>query len=108
MTVKRLNENNFDTETSTGTTLVDFYADWCMPCRKLSPVLESLASTLAGKVTVAKVNVDESGQLAKKYNVRSIPTLIVIKDGKVVNRHTGVKTKQQLLEFVEVNNTGAI
>jgi thioredoxin 1 len=104
----RLNESNFDSQTSTGTTLVDFYADWCMPCRKLSPVLESLASTLTGKVTVAKVNVDESGQLAKKYNVRSIPTLIVIKDGKVVNRHTGVKTKQQLLEFVEVDNKGAI
>ena len=67
MSVIRLNENNFDTETSTGTTLVDFYADWCMPCKRLSPVLDSLSQTLKGKVTVAKINVDESPNVAQKF-----------------------------------------
>ena len=100
MSVKRLNENNFDTETSTGVTLVDFYADWCMPCKRLSPVLDSLSQTLKGQVTVAKINIDESPTVAEKFNVRSIPTLIVIKDGEVVNRQTGAGNEQQLLEFV--------
>jgi len=100
MSVKRLNESNFDTETSTGTTLVDFYADWCMPCKRLSPVLDSLSQTLEGKVTVAKINIDESPNVAQKFGVRSIPTLIVIKDGKVVNRQTGAGNEQQILEFV--------
>jgi thioredoxin 1 len=100
MSVIRLNESNFDTETSTGTTLVDFYADWCMPCKRLAPVLDSLAQVLEGKVTVAKINIDESPDVAKKFNVRSVPTLVVIRDGEVVNRQTGAGNEQQLLEFV--------
>ena len=105
MSIVKLNENNFDTETSTGTTLVDFYADWCMPCKRLSPILDSVAETLTGKVTVAKVNVDESPNVAKKFGVRSIPTLVVIRDGQVVNRKTGGGTTQQLLEFVNSKGT---
>tara|TARA_Y100000593_G_C4236118_1_gene299641 strand:+ start:371 stop:691 length:321 start_codon:yes stop_codon:yes gene_type:complete len=105
MSVVRLNESNFDTETSTGTTLVDFYADWCMPCRRLSPILESVAETLSGQVTVAKVNIDENKNLAQKYGVRSIPTLIIIKDGKVVNRQTGAGNERQLLEFINSKET---
>ena len=100
MSVIRLNESNFDTETSTGTTLVDFYADWCMPCKRLAPVLDSLAQVREGKVTVAKINIDESPDVAKKFNVRSVPTLVVIRDGEVVNRQTGAGNEQQLLEFV--------
>ena len=100
MNVTRLNESNFDTETSTGTTLVDFYADWCMPCKRLSPILESVADALDGKVKVVKVNVDESPNVAQRFEVRSIPTLVVIKDGQIVNRQTGAGNEQQLLEFV--------
>ena len=100
MSVIRLNENNFDTETSSGTTLVDFYADWCMPCKRLSPILESVADTLEGKVKVVKVNVDESPNVAQRFEVRSIPTFVVIRDGNVVNRRTGAKDEKQLLEFV--------
>ena len=103
MSVVRLNESNFDTETSSGTTLVDFYADWCMPCKRLSPILESVAQTLTGEVTVAKVNIDESPSITQKFNVRSVPTLIVIRDGKVVNRQTGAGSEHQLLEFVNSN-----
>ena len=105
MSVVRLNESNFDTETSSGTTLVDFYADWCMPCKRLTPVLESVAQTLTGKVTVAKVNIDESPNITQKFNVRSVPTLIVIQDGKVINRQTGAGNERQLLEFVNSKGT---
>ena len=100
MTIKILNENNFDTETSTGTTLVDFYADWCGPCRMLSPIIESVADSLAGEVNVVKVNVDKSPNLARRFNVKGIPTILVVKDGNVVNRKTGMGTREQLLEFV--------
>jgi thioredoxin 1 len=101
MTIKILNENNFDTETSTGTTLVDFYADWCGPCRMLSPIIESVADSLAGEVNVVKVNVDKSPNLARRFNVKGIPTILVVKDGNVVNRKTGMGTREQLLEMVD-------
>jgi len=100
MSVVRLNESNFDTKTSSGTTLVDFYADWCMPCKRLAPVLDSLSRTLEGQVTVAKINIDENPNVAQKFDVRSIPTLVVIKDGEVVSRQTGGGDEQQLLEFI--------
>ena len=105
MSVIRLNENNFDTETSSGTTLVDFYADWCMPCKRLSPILESVSDSLTGRVKVVKVNVDESPNVAQKFGVRSIPTLVLIKDGEVVSRQTGAGTEQQLLEFINSKGT---
>ena len=100
MTVKVLNESNFDTETSTGTTLVDFYADWCGPCRMLSPIIESIADSLAGEVGVFKVNVDKSPNLARRFNVKGIPTILVVKNGNVVNRKTGMGTRQQLIEMI--------
>ena len=100
MTIKVLNESNFDTETSTGTTLVDFYADWCGPCRMLSPIIESVADSLSGQINVVKVDVDRSPDLARRFNVKGIPTLLVVKDGNVVNRKTGMGTREQLLEFI--------
>ena len=100
MTIKILNESNFDTETSTGTTLVDFYADWCGPCRMLSPIIESVADSLSGQINVVKVDVDRSPDLARRFNIKGIPTLLVVKDGNVVNRKTGMGTREQLLEFV--------
>ena len=71
MTVQVLNENNFDTETNTGTTLVDFYADWCGPCRMLTPIIESIAEDLQGKANVVKVDVDKSPKLAARFGVRA-------------------------------------
>ena len=105
MSVIRLNENNFDTETATGTTLVDFYADWCMPCKRLSPLLDTVADAMTGKITVAKVNVDEAPAVARKFEIRSVPTLIMIKDGEVVNRRSGGGSIQQLMEFIEPEDT---
>ena len=100
MTIQILNESNFDTETSTGTTLVDFYADWCGPCRILGPILESVATELKGEATVVKVNVDQSPSLAARFGVKGIPTVIILKNGSVTNRQTGIGNKQQLLELV--------
>ena len=102
-----LNDENFDQTTSSGVTLVDFYADWCGPCKRMLPKVESVASKLEGKVKVAKVNVDESRTTAAKFSIRSIPTFALIKDGKIVSVSTGSKSEQELLLFAESHNRGA-
>ena len=73
--------------------LVDFYADWCGPCRALHPTLEELAADYAGRAKVVQVNVDENGELASRYNVRGIPALFIIKDGQVVDQTTGLQPR---------------
>ena len=101
-----LNDSNFDQATSSGVTLVDFYADWCAPCRRMMPKVYSVAEALQGKVTVAKVNVDEARNTAAKFGVRSIPTFALIKDGKVLRISAGSKSEQDLLLFAESYNRG--
>ncbi|MBQ6951426.1 MAG: thioredoxin [Clostridia bacterium] len=76
--------------------LVDFWATWCMPCRMLSPTIEEIAEDAEGRAYVGKVNVDEEGELAMKYGVRSIPTLIFFQNGKEVNRMVGVQDKEDI------------
>ena len=102
-----LNDDNFDQTTSEGVTLVDFYADWCLPCRRMMPKVEAVAAKLEGKITVAKVNVDESRTTATKFAIRSIPTFALIKDGRVISVSAGSKTEQDLLLFAETLNRGA-
>ena len=94
-----LTKDNFEAEVlkSDIPVLVDFWASWCGPCRMLAPVIEDLAKELSGKAKVGKVNVDEEEQLAVQYNIMSIPTVILFKDGKVAATSTGVKNKAQLL-----------
>lgn len=94
--ILELNDNNFEQETATGLVLVDFWAPWCGPCRMQGPVIDQLAEELAGKVTVAKVNVDELPQLAQQFRIMSIPTLMVKKDGQVVETLMGLRNKAQL------------
>lgn len=77
--------------------LVDFYADWCGPCNMMAPIIEELASDLQGKARVGKINVDENQDLAMEYNVMSIPTLIIFKEGKEVKRIVGVRSKEELI-----------
>jgi len=72
-----------------GVTLIDFYADWCGPCQMLTPVIEELATEYEGKANVVKVNVDNAWDTARKYKIMSIPTLMIIKNGKIANPHTG-------------------
>ncbi|HZJ85628.1 MAG TPA: thioredoxin [Erysipelotrichaceae bacterium] len=99
--VKILDSTNFDEEVSEGVVLVDFYADWCGPCKMLAPVLDELAEDLAGKAKVVKVNVDTENALAAKYQVSSIPSLKVFKDGKVVDETMGFQPKAKLAALVE-------
>ncbi len=99
--VRHWTTENFDAETSSGVALVDFWAEWCGPCRMLGPVLDQVAKEVAGTAVIGKVNVDEAQQLAAKFNVRSIPAIFVLKDGKVVNQFVGVQDKQTLINAVK-------
>ena len=93
-----LNEANFEHQTKRGVVLVDFWATWCMPCKMMVPAHSEVAEALEGKATVAKGDVDKNQSLSAKFKVRSIPTLIVLKDGKEINRFVGVKDKSFLLK----------
>ena len=96
MSVQKLNQNNFNKAIANGTALVDFYADWCGPCRIVSPIVDEIAEERSD-ITVGKVNVDDENALAMKYGVMSIPTLIVFKDGKEAARIVGARPKDAIL-----------
>lgn len=101
MSVQKITHADFQQEVleSKTTVLVDFWASWCGPCRMLAPILEELAAENP-QVKVCKVNIDEEPELASAYQVMSIPTLIVFKDGKAVNQSLGVRPKKQILEML--------
>ena len=94
-----LNAQNFDLQISSGTTLVDFYADWCGPCKMIAPIVEEIANERTD-ITVGKVNVDNDPQIAIKYGVQSIPTLIVFKNGIEASRVVGLRTKENILAML--------
>ena len=96
MSVQKLNQNNFNNAIANGTALVDFYADWCGPCRMVSPIVDEIAEERSD-ITVSKVNVDDENALAMKYGVMSIPTLIVFKDGQEKTRIVGARSKAAIL-----------
>jgi thioredoxin 1 len=90
-------DNNFqETALSGGVSVVDFWAEWCGPCRLIGPIIEDLAHQYEGRATIGKVNVDENPEISMKYSIRSIPTILIIKDGQVVDKHVGVTTKAAL------------
>ena len=95
MAVMNLTKENFEREVAEGTVLVDFWAPWCMPCRMLSPIVDEVGEEVTG-AKIAKVNVDEQESLAARFDVMSIPTLIVLKDGKEVKRSVGVVSKDAI------------
>ena len=99
MNEKTITKANFETEVinSQIPVLVDFWATWCGPCRMLAPVIEELADELAGSVTVGKVNVDDEPELAVRFGVASIPTVILFKNGQAEKISVGYKTKEQLI-----------
>lgn len=96
--VIHLTDKNFSTIIKNGITVVDFWAEWCTPCKMLVPVMNDIADELKGKVKVGKLNVDASHQVAAKYNIRSIPTVIIFRNGLEVKRLVGVKPKTVYLK----------
>ncbi|WP_173383809.1 thioredoxin [Fibrobacter succinogenes] len=98
-----ITKTNFEREVlrSDKPVLIDFWASWCGPCRMLSPVISEIAEEKAGEVKVCKVNVDEEAELASIFNVSSIPMLVVVKDGRVVNASVGVRPKDQILAMLK-------
>ena len=99
--VAELNDMNFAAQTAQGVVLVDFWAPWCGPCRTQGPIVEKLAGVLGGQAKVAKVNVDNAPETAKKFGIRSIPTLIVFKDGKPGKQFVGVTQADALVAAVK-------
>ncbi len=98
--ITELTDLDFQTQVKTGVTLVDFWAGWCMPCKMMAPVLNETAEELGDTARIGKLDVDANRESSAKYSVRSIPTLILFKNGKEINRFVGVKTKDFLLKEI--------
>jgi thioredoxin 1 len=101
--VKELSDSNFETEVlqSTEPVLVDFWAPWCGPCRMIAPLVEELATENSGVIKVAKINIDDSPNTAASLGVSSIPTLMIFKNGEVVDRFVGVQPKKRLQDAID-------
>lgn len=99
--VKVLTDTNFNTEIKNGITLVDFWADWCMPCKMMTPILNDVAEEIPENTAVGKLNIEQYQNVAAEYNVRSIPTMILFKNGKEINRYVGVKPKEFLVNQIQ-------
>ena len=104
MSVIHLDSSNFEKTVaeSEKPVLVDFWAEWCMPCKMFSPIIEDVAKELSDGVLVGKLNIDESADIAMKYGVMSIPTVIVFKDGKEQIRAVGVRSKEEVIELLDM------
>ncbi len=105
MKILNVTDDSFagEVEKYNGTVLVDFFADWCTPCKMLSPIIEDVAENTNENVKICKVNVESEKELAKKFGIMSIPTLIVFKDGEVHNRSVGVTGKRAIMDMLEQN-----
>ena len=101
----RTTQQSFDQLISSSTpTLVDFYADWCGPCKAMNPVIKEVAHVVQGKARVVKVNIDQSESAAIAFNVNAVPTFIIFKNGKSVWRHSGMIDKHNLIRIIEANS----
>jgi len=105
MGISHTNDNDFeqDVNHSDLPVLIDFWAEWCGPCKMIGPILEELAEELDDKIKIVKIDVDNNNQTAMKYSIRSIPTLMIIKEGIVKAQHIGAASKSQIQEFINQN-----
>jgi len=99
--LQKFDDKTFHLKIKVGVTLVDFWAPWCQPCRILGPIVSELANDIGDKVKIAKLNIDDNQKTAAKYNVRSIPTIIIFKNGKEVERIVGIKPKHFLKKTLD-------
>ncbi|PIS02641.1 MAG: thioredoxin [Chlamydiae bacterium CG10_big_fil_rev_8_21_14_0_10_42_34] len=99
--IKHFTDSEFSNQIKAGVTLVDFHADWCGPCRTLAPVLEQVAKDVSGKANVGKINIDEEQKTATQFQITSVPTMILFKDGKEVGRLVGLRTADDVKEFIQ-------
>lgn len=98
--MKHLTDDTFDASIATGTTLVDFHANWCGPCRMLAPVLDQVEKDLQGKAAIAKVDIDTEEKTAAKFQITSVPTMILFKNGKEVGRLSGLRDAAAIQKFI--------
>jgi len=101
MAISHLTDQNFASETGSGVVLVDFWAPWCGPCKMIAPVLEEIDSEIGDQVKITKLDVDENPQTASNFGVMSIPTLLVFKDGEVVDKVVGFQPKEALTDVLQ-------
>ncbi len=102
--IKKLSDDNFTEETKSGYVLVDFFAEWCGPCRMMNPVLEELSQEMHGKVTIAKLDIDNEQKTAVQFQVTSVPTLILFKQGEEKSRLIGLRDADAIREFIKNNS----
>ena len=100
MAIMHLTKDNFDSVTSSGLVLVDFWATWCGPCRMQAPILEELDKQLGDKVKICKLDVDDEPAIAQRFGVMSIPTLMVFRNGEMISKEVGVHTVEQLMTML--------
>jgi thioredoxin 1 len=99
--VKTFTDSNFDVEIKNGVTLVDFWAEWCGPCRRLAPTVEALATEYDGRITVAKMNVDENPNTPGRFMIRGIPTMLIFKNGELADQIVGLAAKEEIAKKLD-------
>ena len=105
MATIKIDNSNFEAEVlqASAPVVVDFWAEWCGPCKMIAPALEEIAAEMSGKVTIAKVNIDENPEIATRFGIRSIPTLVMFKDGEVADMRVGAQPKSALSSWIQSN-----